>query len=151
MHRKQKESTNITHPALGKKTIFGSRSAWKVCRKRWPLRCAPKSDGGFWVKEQVWTKVLWVWLLQASPVMPRVLRVSAEWEELWRAGIGLRCTGWSPLFWAEEWDGDSSDLGSLSGTRGSWEDAISSDTKGLGITDGSGEEGEVNRTEVIFW
>lgn len=57
---------------------------------------------------------------------------------------------WSPLFQAEDWEGDSSDLGNLSGTRGSWEDAISCDTKGLGITDGSREKREMSRTEVIF-
>lgn len=42
------------------------------------------------------------------------------------------------LFRAEKWEGDHSDLGSLAGTRGSWEDAILSDTKGLGITDAVG-------------
>lgn len=83
--------------------------------------------------------------------MFRVFRVSVEWEEFWRVGIGFRCMGWSFLFWVEEWDGDSFDLGSFLGIRGSWEDVILFDTKGLGIIDGSGEEGEVNRIEVIFW
>lgn len=58
--------------------------------------------------------------------------------------------GLAPSVLSEEWEDDSSDSGRLVDTGGGREDAISSDTKSLGIRDVSGEKGLVNRTEVIF-
>lgn len=67
-----------------------------------------------------------------------------------KSGHRAQMHGLAPSVLSEEWEDDSSDSGRLVDTGGGREDAISSDTKSLGIRDVSGEKGLVNRTEVIF-